>query len=105
MRREAPHNVGPDDIDCLSTGRLVSLFCEKWGDVKWIDVSEENAPHEANFLKLDSSKIKTVFGWTPRWTIETTMDKIVEWNKIYLQGLDAEEITNNQIKEFFNYQM
>ena len=99
------YNVGPDDIDCLSTGRLVSLFCEKWGDVKWIDVSEANAPHEANFLKLDSSKIKTVFGWTPRWTIETTMDKIVEWNKIYLQGFDAEEITNNQIKEFFNYQM
>lgn len=29
------YNVGPDDCDCLTTGALVTLFCEKWGGIKW----------------------------------------------------------------------
>ena len=32
-------------------------------------------PHEANFLKLDCSKIKTVFGWTPRYTVKQPLKK------------------------------
>ncbi|MEG2679546.1 MAG: CDP-glucose 4,6-dehydratase, partial [Oscillospiraceae bacterium] len=46
------YNVGPDECDCVTTGALVDLFCEKWGGgVSWEDRSEKNAPHEANFLK------------------------------------------------------
>ena len=56
------YNVGPDDEDCISTGDLATLFCEKWGEnLKWVNESENNAPHEANFLKLDSTKIKKTF--------------------------------------------
>lgn len=44
------YNVGPDDCDCVTTGQLVSLFCKHWSDnATWLDCSEENAPHEANF--------------------------------------------------------
>lgn len=28
------YNVGPDDCDCISTGELVSLFCQKWDRVQ-----------------------------------------------------------------------
>lgn len=61
------YNVGPDDRDCITTGQLVDLFCAKWGeDMKWVN-RYDGGPHEANFLKLDCSKIKRVFGWKPRW--------------------------------------
>ena len=96
------YNVGPDDCDCLTTGELVSLFCEKSGGISWKDVSEENAPHEANFLKLDCTKIKKVFGWKPKWHINEAIGKIVEWNEVYLKGVDILEVTNIQIKEFFD---
>lgn len=44
---------------CRTTGELVTLFCNLWGDgAKWKDVSEANAPHEANFLRLDTTKLK-----------------------------------------------
>ena len=57
------YNVGPDECDCVTTGELVDLFCNTWGDgAKWINQAEANAPHEANFLKLDCSKIKRTFG-------------------------------------------
>ena len=98
------YNVGPDDSDCWTTGRLVTLFCDKWnsytGDsLKWID-KFDGGPHEANFLKLDCSKLKNTFGWSPRWNVETTMEKIVEWSKTYMDGGDFIGCMEKQIKEF-----
>lgn len=101
------YNVGPDDRDCITTGELVDLFCEKWnmddkfGTVKWINKAEANAPHEANFLKLDCSKIKRVFGWKPRWSVEEAIQKTVEWSKVYFAQGDIPACMDAQIKEFF----
>lgn len=96
------YNVGPDDADCVTTGELVSLFCEKWGgDLKWINLSD-GGPHEAAFLKLDNSKIKRVFGWNPVWHIEKTVEETVRWTKIYFnQPSRVREETDNEIEEFF----
>lgn len=97
------YNVGPDDADCISTGDLATLFCEKWDeDLKWINKSEMNAPHEANFLKLNSSKIKKVFNWKPKWNIDTAIEKTVEWTKNYKDNNDMAICTDKQIEEFFN---
>ena len=98
------YNVGPDETDCWNTGALVSLFCEKWNqytgqNVSWKNVSD-GGPHEANFLKLDCSKIKSVFGWRPRWNVEKAMEKIVEWSKVYMDGGDIVECMDGQIGEF-----
>lgn len=98
------YNVGPDDADCWTTGELVTLFCDKWnkmtGDsIRWLD-QYDGGPHEANFLKLDCSKLKNTFGWRPRWNVETTMEKIVEWSVKYLAGEDVSECMERQIEEF-----
>ncbi|MBD5082848.1 MAG: CDP-glucose 4,6-dehydratase [Clostridiales bacterium] len=97
------YNIGPDECDCVSTGALVDLFCSKWGDgATWKNVAEKNAPHEANFLKLDCSKIKAVLGWKPKWHITDAVEKIAEWSKIYLSGNDISEVMDKQIKEYLN---
>lgn len=95
------YNVGPDDCDCVNTGDLVDLFCEKWGGTaSWKNVSEANAPHEANFLKLDCSRIKSVLGWKPRWHISDAVEKTVEWSKEYLSGGNISAVMEKQIKEY-----
>ncbi len=95
------YNVGPDDCDCVNTGDLVSLFCEKWGEgAAWRNVSEANAPHEANFLKLDCSRIKSVLGWKPRWHIDSAVEKVVEWSRAYLSGGDVSAVMEKQIREY-----
>ena len=97
------YNFGPDDESCVTTGGLATLFCDTWGDgAGWKNVSEANAPHEANFLKLDCSKSKTVLGWYPQWGIKQAIEKIVEWEKAVQSGTSAAEITDKQIKEYFN---
>ena len=94
------YNVGPDDVDCFKTGNLVDMFCEKWGEgMKWID-QYDGGPHEANFLKLDCTKLKDTFGWKPRWNLGDAMDKVVEWSKEYFNGGDLRAVMDKQIKEY-----
>ncbi len=98
------YNVGPNEEDCWTTGELVTLFCDKWnvatGDsMKWID-RYDGGPHEAGFLKLDCSKLKATFGWSPRWNVETTMENIVEWSVAFMKGEDVVAVTDKQIRDF-----
>jgi len=95
------YNIGPDEGDCVTTGNLVNKFCHTWGEgARWIDQAEANAPHEANFLKLDCSKLKTVFGWHPRWHIDQVVEKTVEWTKVWLSGGDIPAEMDREIREY-----
>ena len=100
------YNVGPNDTDCWITGELVALFCDKWNalnDVKisWKNISDAG-PHEAGFLKLDCSKLKRVFNWSPRWNLEIAMDMFVEWSKIYIEKGNVVDCTKRQIAAYIN---
>ena len=95
------YNVGPDDCDCVTTGELVDLFCQKWGEgASWENQAEPNAPHEANFLKLDCSKLKATFAWSPRWHIDEAIEKTCEWSKVWLNMGDIPEVMDRQIREY-----
>ena len=94
------YNVGPDDVDCFQTGALVDLFVSKWGDnMKWVN-QYDGGPHEANFLKLDCSKLKTVFGWKPHWNLDMAIEKVVEWSKCWMNKGDVRACMDQEINEF-----
>lgn len=100
------YNVGPDDCDCLTTGELVTLLCDTYqkeiGKEKhWIN-QYDGGPHEANYLKLDCSRIKSVFGWSPRWHMMDVMKKIIEWEMCRLNGGDIVACMDQQIQEFLD---
>ena len=104
-RYAGSYNVGPDDADCLTRGELVTLFCDKWniatGDaIQWIN-QYDGGPHEANFLKLDCSKLKKTFDWYPHWDIRTAIEKVIEWSICYFNNEDVEECMRRQIEEYF----
>lgn len=95
------YNVGPDDCDCVTTGELVNLFCQCWGEgAVWENQAEDNAPHEANFLKLDCSKVKSTFGWHPRWHIDECMRMTCRFSKVWLAGGDIPSEMDSEIFEF-----
>ncbi len=100
LRYQSWYNVGPDDRDCFQTGALVELFVKHWGEgIKWVS-KYDGGPHEANFLKLDCSKLKATFGWRPHWDLETAVEKTVEWSKVWIAGEDVRAVMDKQIKEF-----
>ncbi len=97
------YNVGPDDCDCITTGELVDLFCRYWGTgASWKSQAETDAPHEANFLKLDCSKVKATFGWSPRWHIEECMKMVCRFEKVRLSGGDIPSEMDHEIQEFLS---
>lgn len=99
-RYAAWYNVGPDDRDCFQTGALVELFVKHWGDgLKWIAIPD-GGPHEANFLKLDCSKLKNTFGWKPCWNLDTAVSKVVEWSKAWQEGRNVRSVMDRQIQEY-----
>lgn len=98
------YNVGPDECDCVTTGELVDLFCKTWGEgAAWKNQEETNAPHEANFLKLDCSKLKATFGWTPQWHISEAVQKTVEWNRVWLTDGDIPAEMDKEIAAYLEH--
>ena len=96
------YNVGPDDRDCFRTGDLVDTFVECWGDgLKWVN-KHDGGPHEANFLKLDCSKLKSVFGWKPYWDLKTAISYSVDWYKCWAEHGDILSLMDRQISDFFD---
>jgi CDP-glucose 4,6-dehydratase len=94
------YNVGPDECDCITTGALVDLFVQKWGQGMTWENRSDGGPHEANYLKLDCSKLKATFGWKPRWNIDMVMEKTVEWSKLHVDHGDVSACMDMQIAEF-----
>lgn len=94
------YNVGPDEGNCLQTGDLVDSFIRYWGENLTRTEGDVNGPHEANYLKLDCSKIKRVFDWKPCWTAEKAVEKTVEWTKNWREGLDINQCMEKQIQEY-----
>lgn len=99
------YNIGPDEKDCWTTGRLVTEFCSEWNNqtgenAKWIN-RYDGGPHEANFLKLDCSRIKNVFGWNPVWNVRQAIRKIIEFSMVdFRQPQALRNCMEQQIGEY-----
>ncbi len=95
------YNIGPDECDCITTGKLVDLFCKAWGDgAHWIDRSEPNASHEATFLKLNNELMKSVFGWKPYWNIDRCMEITCKFERFRLAGEGIAEEMGREIASY-----
>ena len=95
------YNIGPNDEDCITTGRLADLFVKYWGEgAGWVDQFEKDAPHEASFLKLNCMKLKRVFGWKPIWHVDDAVRETVEWYKAWNDEAQMGEWTKLQIWKY-----
>ena len=100
QKYEGYYNVGPGDEDCVTTGELVDIFCKAWGEGQTWENHFVGGPHEANFLKLDCSRLRQTFGWKPAWGVKKAIEKTVEWSKAWQAGEDINEVMKRQIREF-----
>ncbi|MDI9504346.1 MAG: CDP-glucose 4,6-dehydratase [Bacillota bacterium] len=96
------YNIGPDSCDFSSTQKIVDLYAKHFdGEFKYI-IKSDNGPHEAAFLSLDNNKMKKTFGWAPKIHIEEAVRLSAEWYDAWRNNQDLVDVTEKQIKEFFN---
>ena len=87
--------------DARPVSWLVEQLRERWrGDIQ-IELAQPGIdPHEARLVKLDASKARERLGWTARWSLNRTVDAIVEWYDAYRDRRDLRAVTLEQIEAF-----
>lgn len=104
LKYAGSYNIGPEEKDSVETGKIVEMFCNAWESltdekISWVVCPEEGV-HEANYLKLDCSKMRNRFQWKPVWDIEKSIEKTVEWAVAYQKGENVPQCTERQIRDF-----
>jgi len=92
-------NFGPLDEDARPVGWIVQRMAEMRKDVIW-QCDQTPQPHEANYLKLDSSKAHVQLNWQPRWRLKTALQKTLDWHQAWLNGADMRVVTLAQVADY-----
>ena len=95
-------NFGPKDEDARPVNWIVEQLAEMRQDVKW-QCDKAPQPHEANFLKLDSSKAQSRLGWEARWRLQTALQNTLEWHQAWRNGDDMRDVTLKQIAQYLTF--
>ncbi|UFS71313.1 CDP-glucose 4,6-dehydratase [Geomonas sp. RF6] len=93
-------NFGPRDDDARPVEWIVSRLCGLWSGKASYELSGDDHPHEASYLKLDCSKARAELGWRPVWSLETALEKIVEWANAFRDGADLRTVSLDQIRQY-----
>jgi CDP-glucose 4,6-dehydratase len=93
-------NFGPVEQDARSVGWLVERIAELWpSELRWT-LDDGPHPHEARYLKLDSSRARHQLGWRPPVGLQEALASIVEWYQALRDGADMRAVTLAQIDSF-----
>lgn len=93
-------NFGANDEDAKPVEWLVKELTLLWGEGATWEVDKTPHWHEANYLKLDCSKAKSMLGWYPRLNLEQSLSSIVHWYRNQQSGHDMRAFTLQQITSF-----
>lgn len=97
----AAWNFGPEERDARPVGWVVERICELWpGGLDWA-ADEGPHPHEARYLKLDSSRARTRLRWAPPMDLDDALAATVAWFDGMRAGADMRELTLEQIAAAF----
>ena len=92
-------NFGPDLEDCKSVEWILNKIQNLSDSNLNFAIDKQEKFHETSVLKLNIKKAQTLLNWHPRWNIETTLEKIIDW-EIKYQKLEIRNRIINQIKEY-----
>jgi CDP-glucose 4,6-dehydratase len=91
-------NFGPDPDDAKPVRWIAERIADLWPDDLAWSVDPGPRPYEAGFLALDSTKARERLGWSPRWDLETALERIVEWHLACRDAADLRALTLEQIE-------
>jgi CDP-glucose 4,6-dehydratase len=92
-------NFGPPEDDARTVGWIVEQLRERWGESFVWERDATRQPHEASYLKLDSSRARARLGWRPPVTLDRALDSIVAWHGAFDRGADMRGFTATQLRE------
>ena len=96
-------NFGPNLSANITVKELViQIIKEIKQKASWKDMSKntKNAVHEANFLRLDSTKASNLLGWRQVYSIKETISETALWYENYENKTEIRDFTISQIEKY-----
>jgi CDP-glucose 4,6-dehydratase len=93
-------NFGPDTEDAVPVSAVVARLSELWGSEIELRPPEGEHPHEAEMLRLDSSRARNALGWRPAWDLDRALASIVDWYRSLAAGGSIRDATLAQIRDY-----
>ncbi|MDC0172517.1 CDP-glucose 4,6-dehydratase [Gammaproteobacteria bacterium] len=95
-------NFGPSAERVITVEEVANRIFKILGAGELIIDSSDEHPHEAGLLQLNCDKAHAYLGWNSHWSGDVAITKTAEWYREVNLGGSAEDVTNSQIKEYFN---
>jgi CDP-glucose 4,6-dehydratase len=92
-------NFGPASDDARPVQWIVERLSEMRSDMRW-ELDAAPQPHEAHYLKLDSSKARDRLDWQPRWSLQKALRKTLDWHDAWRAGQDMRDVSIAQIEDY-----
>ena len=94
-------NFGPDasgDATVAEVAEAAAQFMGEGAMVEYAPGTEH--PHEAGLLRLDSTRARTLLGWTPRWSLLQAIEQTIAWQKAWRHDADMMAVSLDQIRAY-----
>jgi CDP-glucose 4,6-dehydratase len=94
------YNFGPPTDEAASVRDVVLLAKQSYGggEVTWGEGGE--GPHEAGWLALETAKALHVLGIAPRWSLQTAVQRTMNWYRRQQEDSDARDLCAQDIAAF-----
>lgn len=92
-------NFGPNDQDVRSVSWIADFMVTNWVEGASWKLLDEPQLHEANYLKLDCSKVRHRLGWKPQWDLAQSLQETIDWYQAYQAGCNMRDTTIEQIRQ------
>ncbi len=94
------YNLGPRTSEAATVRDVVEEARRAFGkgEVRYEDGTA--GPHEAGWLALETAKACRLLEVVPRWNLEESIRRTMDWYKAQSQGADARDLCETEIAEY-----
>jgi CDP-glucose 4,6-dehydratase len=93
-------NVGPDFDSHATVKQIQEMVAANFGKPKNMVQIEKSELHEANFLSLDSSKLRNSLSWQNKYSLEEAVKETTTWHSRVANGEAPEVVSQELVKNF-----
>ena len=97
-------NFGPENNSHLTVAQMADRLIKYWGSGSWIDLSDPNAVHEANLLKLNCDKAHAELNWYSALTIDECLHMTADWYKKFYSDTGTKDMYQFCVAQVRNYE-
>lgn len=93
-------NFGPETGSAATVRAVIELAREAYGKGEILYGTGDVGPHEAGWLVLEIAKARHGLGVRPRWGLEETVRRTMDWYRRFAGGADARKLCEDDALAF-----